>query len=881
MIIHLLLEDLISPDNKVRNEAEQSLEQFFDQDYRRFILELFDYYSSEEFDDNKRKLAGLTIKNSFVSRERKGSLQINRLNKWCQQPTEFKLNVKERALNILNFQTPSLSTTSSQIVSSLAFLEFSKSPWNELLPFLFEGTNKENPFLKINCIETLGFLAEILDPHHLVPFANQILTIIVGNMKAPGPGSDYGSLEFRLSITSCRAFINSFTFIDSNFKNTHERNYIMTTILTLATSFLVNQAEPYIELTYIAWEALVKTIQYYYPYVASYFFDSNVIGLIIKAISCDIEPVNFQSIELLSNIGEIESDLLLSPREEMMCENIIRTIFGQIIFHLLERLIHPQNKSGIESDEWTPQMAASTCLSHMIPCVGAEIVNYSLVINFIDSGLTSSLWNHREASIMVLGSILEIEDKKSLDSLVLVYLPKLAKALSNDDSYLVKDSASWVLGKIFDFYHYLIPIETLPQLLDLLLDNIMHSKGELATNCCWALMNLVMQYGDEVSEDEISSSSDSAPITDSFLKNILSSLISSLKRGDLFSSNLFSALFQALFNIICCVIGKNLEIIRDFLIFVLGQLDSCSFISQSDDRIHNSQFINGFYLLCQGCFKKLGSKKCYEITEYFNSINTKLFNEYGNYIIEEMFPAIFVWFSKLQKTEANCLSSLISQYFPLIQKILLSSIDDSSASLLTLNFLDDLIQNFHEELHLCGIDTLLITASQLYMSDQADIVLKIKLVSCIGDVALFLKPVFENNEKFLIEYVHHALSFSSRNILLIGNDDKFGTLLEDIFQALSCIFGSSTEKDLKTIRLGYVPNVFNFLETIITSVPEILSDSLFNQMINLIYDLVQIFGKNLRSLENHNLIKFINEKQDLPEEFEKMRYFVNNQMLNK
>jgi importin subunit beta-1 len=873
MIINVLLENSISPDNRIRSEAERTLEQLFNDDYCRFILELFEYYSSEKFDDSSRKLAGLTIKNSFVSRERKGPLQITRLNKWHQQSVEFKLNIKERAMGILKSQNLSLSTTSCQIISSLAFLEFNKSPWNDLLMFLFEGSGSENIFLKVNSVETLGFLAEILDPHHLVPFSNQILTIIVGNMKIPD--SEYATSEFRLSIISCKAFINSFTFIDSNFKNAYERNYIMTTILTLASSFIMMKSEHSIELSHTAWESLVKTVQYYYPYVASYFLDNNVTNLILKGISCDLEPITLQAMELLSSIGEIESDLILCPRD-ILNENIIRSKFNELIYHLLERLIHPQDKSDIESDEWSTQMAASICLSHLIPCIGAEVSQCSLLTDFIKSGLSSHLWNRREASIMVLGSLLEIEDKKSLNGLVLSYLPKLTRTLSNDDSYLVRDSASWVLGKMFDFYHNLIPTEDLSQLIDLLLHNIMHSNGELATNCCWALMNLVIQYGDETTEDEESSYNNFDPITDSYLKNILSSLISSLKRKDIFSSNLLSALFQTLYNIICCTVKRNIDLIKDFLIFVLGQLDTCSFITNNEDKIHNSQLINGFYLLCQGCFKKLGFKKCYEVIDFFNSINIKLYNEYGNYIVEEMFPAILTWFLKLQKSDINCLSGLISQYFPLVERILLSSTDDFSTSLLALNFLNDLIQNFSEELQFCGIDTLLLAKAIALPTDSDQI--KIKLVSCIGDLALFLKPVFENNQENLVKMVLHILNYISENILLINTSDNFGDQIGDIFQALSCIFRSIEKDKKKILFLEFTPEVFNFLENLSTSVPELFIDLLFDQLIGITYDLVQIFGNDLKPFKNQRLLEFINEDRDLSEEIERMKYSINLQM---
>lgn len=161
----------------------------------------------------------------------------------------------------------------------------------------------------------------------------------------------------------------------------------------------------------------------------------------------------------------------------------------EIVPVLLTLLTHQEEHA--DEDEWNISMSAGTCLGFLAQAVADDIVNP--VIPFIQANIVSDDWHQREAAVMAFGSILDGPNSNILKPLTKEALPLLVKMMMRDPNPQVQDTVAWTLGRICDLLMVAIDVE---KDLPLLVDALIGGPGmnpKIATNCCWALMNLADQ----------------------------------------------------------------------------------------------------------------------------------------------------------------------------------------------------------------------------------------------------------------------------------------------------------------------------------------------------------------------------------------------------
>lgn len=209
---------------------------------------------------------------------------------------------------------------------------------------------------------------------------------------------------------------------------------------------------------------------------------------------------------------------------ERICYNFARIALSEILPVLMELL--KQQDEDADEDEWDVSKAAGTCIGLLAQCVGDDIVR--LTIPFIEGNIKSADWHGREAAVMAFGSIMDGPDSKVLAPLVEQALPTIVEML-RDTSVPVKDSAAWTLGRISDLLCEIIkPDVHLPALIQALLLGL-QDEPRIATNCCWALMNLADQLGANGVPFEEGTQVTTSPISP-FFESIVNSLLQATGR---------------------------------------------------------------------------------------------------------------------------------------------------------------------------------------------------------------------------------------------------------------------------------------------------------------------------------------------------------------
>lgn len=248
--------------------------------------------ANEEAQGPVRAAAGIALKNAFTAREY--ALQRELQDKWLQVDPDTRKRVKDLTLQALSSNNNQAGQTAAQVISSIATIELPRDQWPELMPALVRNVGEGTDHLKQASLTTLGFICETQDAElrqSLVQHSNAILTAVV-----QGARKEELNLEVRLAAID--ALGNSLEFVDSNFKNEGERNYIMQVICeaTQAVDSRIQQG---------AFGCLNRIMSLYYD-LMRFYMEKALFGLTIMGMKSEEEDVAKLAVEFWSTVCEEE-----------------------------------------------------------------------------------------------------------------------------------------------------------------------------------------------------------------------------------------------------------------------------------------------------------------------------------------------------------------------------------------------------------------------------------------------------------------------------------------------------------------------------------------------------------------------------------------------
>lgn len=207
---------------------------------------------------------------------------------------DTKKRVKELSLQALSSTNSQAGQAAAQVVASIAGIELPREQWPELMSSLVRSVGDGNEHLKQSSLTTIGFICESQDGElrsSLVQHSNAILTAVV-----QGARKEESNLEVRLA--AIHALGDSLEFVDSNFKNEGERNYIMQVVCeaTQATDSRIQQG---------AFGCLNRIMALYYD-LMRFYMEKALFGLTIMGMKSEEEDVAKLAVEFWSTVCEEE-----------------------------------------------------------------------------------------------------------------------------------------------------------------------------------------------------------------------------------------------------------------------------------------------------------------------------------------------------------------------------------------------------------------------------------------------------------------------------------------------------------------------------------------------------------------------------------------------
>eukprot|EP00002_Diphylleia_rotans_P030110 TRINITY_DN6171_c0_g1_i6.p1 TRINITY_DN6171_c0_g1~~TRINITY_DN6171_c0_g1_i6.p1 ORF type:complete len:674 (+),score=162.57 TRINITY_DN6171_c0_g1_i6:111-2132(+) len=595
-----------SPDPNIRQAAEGMLLTAESSNFPAYLTALAVELASNDKQPQSRQLAAIIFKNALHAKQT--SQRDAYHERWGNVDNAVRNQIKQYILSSFASPVRDIWNAGSMLVAKIASIEIPRNSWPDIIPNLLSGISNQSASsdFKQACLQTMGYICEEMEynPEALTAdHANQILTGIAQGMN--------GGNDVAVRIVATKALLNALPYIEANFSREAERTFLMQTIFECCQSTDLNLKE--------AATSCLATIAYnYYEHIQPYM--QHIFAYTINCIQAEAEPVALQALEVWNTLAEIEIEL--ENDEDETNKNYCTHGAASLLPVFLQTMT---KQSESLDDDWNPAMAAGTCLG-LFSVIMKDAITVP-VVAFIQTAISNPDWHYREAALMAFGCIMEGPSSAQLAPYIQNAIPTIAN-LVNDVSEVVRDTATWALGRICEFHGHVIldtQLEPVIHTLALKLKDIPH----IANNACYGISSIAESF--EESGEKL------AP----FARQLITALIEVTNRPDGDEDNLRPSAFEAVNSIINTCSDYDSNIAEQLVPYVLERLRStyATDTSTANDRSHQL-VLQGSLCGVLGTLTQKLEGKILAFAEQLMSVYINVFNSKKATVDEEALMAI-------------------------------------------------------------------------------------------------------------------------------------------------------------------------------------------------------------------------------------------------
>jgi len=808
------------PNPTVRQQAEKFLSDADKQNPALFLQMLCQELATEERPAITRRLAGLIIKNALTAKEEGRKQQLHQ--KWLSLEQNVRQQIKTAVTKTLMSPSADARKAASSVIAKIAVIELPQGLWPDLIAFLLNNMQHNDDNLKQATLETLGYICEEIDASVLKTQANNILTAVCKGIK---------ETSNEIKLAGLTAMLNALEFVKANFEVEVERNYIMQVVCESA--ILPDQ-----RVRVASIECLVKIGTLYYDKLAPYM--QKIFNITLEAIKRDEEAVALQAIEFWSAVCDEEIYLMEEAEEaaenqtqpERLSQNFIRGAMKFFVPILTEALTKQEDEP--DEDEWNVAMASGTCLALVAMTVGDEIV--PIVMPFVQQYINNENWKFREAATLAFGAILE-GPKGYLSQLISQALPVLLSHMKDPVVY-VKDTTAWTLGRVCQLHPHTVG-GYLTNLVQVLVEALVDTP-RVASNACWALHNLALNY----EEDSDKQTSALSP----FFQVILQQLGVATEREDSSESNLRTSAYEAINVLIQSGAKDTHPVILNALPIFLARLEktfTMQIVSQDDKQEQNELQS----LLC-GVLQVITQKLGEGIKPWCDKMMTiylQVFNAKSATVQEEALMAV--------GAIANAIEGEFERYMPHFRLFLtlgLKNYEEHQVCSIAVGVVGDIARALNNKI-LPYCDEIIAILLQDLQNPMLNRNVKPPILSCFGDIALAISGEF-------MKYLNHVMTMlqQASGATVDPNDydlvDYLNQLREGIFEAYTGIIQGLRTDNVADNFLPYVNHVVAFVGFVAND--QTRSESVSRAALGVAGDIAHALGSKVKAaLTQHAFVK--------------------------
>jgi importin subunit beta-1 len=816
MDVNSVLLATFSADAATRGNAEQQLTQAAEQNFSQYLITLVDALANEETPGNVRAAAGIALKNAFTAREyaRLHDLQ----QKWISLDDNTKKHVKDNTLHALASNTSQAGQAAAQVVASIAAIELPREQWPELMPTLVRNVGEGGDHLKQSSLTTIGFICESQDADlrsSLVQHSNAILTAVVQGARKEEPNPE-------VRLAAIYALGDSLEFVDSNFKNEGERNYIMQVICeaTQAPDSRIQQG---------AFGCLNRIMALYYD-LMRFYMEKALFGLTIMGMKSDEEDVAKLAVEFWSTVCEEE---IAIEDDNAQIENVdqMREIFHfcavatNEVVPVLLMLLTKQDEDA-QDDEYNIARAAYQCLQLYAQAVGGGVIQP--VLQFVEANLRNEDWHNRDAAVSAFGAIMEGPEEKVITPIVKQALPVIIKMME-DPHVQVKDSTAYALGRITEACSEAIdPVIHLPVLIKSLFEGLV-SSPKMAGSCCWALMNLAERFSGEIGCQQ-------NPLTPHFNDSI-THLLQVTERGDA-DNQLRTAAYEVLNTFVQNAANESLPSVASLSEIIIKRLEDTvplqTQVVSVEDKITLEEMQTSLCTVLLAIIQRLEK----EINPQSDRIMTVLLQILSSAGVKSSVPdAIFAAVSGLANALEEGFASYMEAFSPFLYNALGNQEEPALCSM-AIGLVSDITRSMGPPCQpYCDtfMNYLLNNLRSTALANQ----FKPAILQCFGDIAGAIGGHFETYLSVVAQVLQQAAGVQASPDGSYEMFDYVISLREGIMDAWGGIIGAMKSSNKTPLLQPYVESIFALLNTV--WLDQNRSDALMRASMGVIGDLAEAF----------------------------------------
>lgn len=575
-----------------------------------------------------------------------------------------------------------------------------------------------------------------------------------------------------LRLAAIAALLNSLDFTSTNFDVVSERDAIMKAVCEATQCANA-------EVRTKAFECFARIVELYYDKLPSYV--SALFQLTTTAIKSDESTVALQAIEVWVTLCDCEMAILDDIREGIttengtlpQCLNIVEQAASALLPFILEAMTK-QAEDIDDTEDWNIALAAAACLDYIASTIGDKVVD--AVIPFISANVTNANWRLKDAAITAFGSIVEgasttTSQAPKMPTIVSQATPVIVACLQ-DASPQVRESASWTLGRLCEYYFISITPETLLPMVQALSVCLEDRYPRVAARACFAIHNLC-----EACEDK---RDDNTNIISQFMPVMLQKLFVLAQRADGEEENLRVTAYEA----VCMLVHNSAMDMR----VVVGQVltESLTRLEQTHapsfsatDRVDAQSLLCG---VIAECIQKLEPAEAAPFADRCMQLLLQVFSSRGAAAHEDAFMAIgYV---------AGSCEGQFSRYVPFVMPPLLAglkNIEEFSVCSTAVGLVGDMARALGSGLApVC--DDIVRGLLELLTSPSLNKIVKPHVISTFADIALAIEGHFEKYAAVVLTILKQA---SEVTVNAQSDDDEIveyvNSLHVSIFEAYSGI----------------------------------------------------------------------------------------------
>lgn len=634
----------------------------------------------------------------------------------------------------------------------MAYVELPVNEWPDLLRILHYnvvgvGVDLSTQGLRRASLEALGYICEEGLGSVLEAAAGEILSAVVHGLGAREPSA-------AVRQAAATALLNSLEFLRSRLEqNEEERNATFRAIFEAIASYqgAASGAEM-LPVAVGALECLVGTVQVLYSYMRPY-MHQGLAELTVNAMGSSESSISLQGIEFWSTICDVELELLRDLEDcletgqpfEHALHYFARDSAGTVVPILLTRMASQAHDDEDEDagDEWTPAMAAATCLSLYASVVADDLLKIPTLRRFIEENLASTDWHFREAAVLAFGSILEGPRRDLLEPLALNTFPALFR-LFGDSSVSVRDTNMWALGRVCELHPRFIPLEHAEQLAGSFAAGL-KQPPRVASSSAWALLHLVRRIAQE-SQGPVQERQAHEMLA-RILPQLAMLLMEAAQRADADEASLRSAAFEVLTSILAEIPGQIdqnllLELISHVLAYLAASIRLVVEALSVDEQVRGSDIQSSCVGLLATAIKRAGATNVPAATwERLGGAFLAIAQSgaAGKTVItslEDLFLALGSLLTDISDSGATELAAnLVGPFMPYVLGILARP-DEAQLCRVVIGFVSDVARACKTTTPVVSnLDTLIVSLHRILQSPTCQRDLKPLAITALGDLA--------------------------------------------------------------------------------------------------------------------------------------------------